>query len=132
MASHIGRRKLLATLGGAAVAWPLPARGQQPAIPVIGFLNTRGPTEDAHLVAAFRQGLAETGYVEGSNVKIEYRWAGGHNDRLSELRPIWFVRRQVSVIAANSQATVAAKAATSTKSGLRQTKIYAEQEHERK
>jgi len=83
-ASHIGRRKFLATLGGtAAVAWPLAARAQQPAIPVIGFLNTRDPTEDAHLVAAFRQGLAETGYVEGSNVKIEYRL--GHNDRLSEL-----------------------------------------------
>ena len=83
MTVTIGRRDLLAALGGAAVAWPLAARAQQPAIPVIGFLNTRGPTEDAHLVAAFRQGLAETGYVEGSNVKIEYRL--GHNDRLSEL-----------------------------------------------
>jgi putative ABC transport system substrate-binding protein len=130
MATHIRRRELIAALGGAAV-WPLATRARQPAIPVIGFLNTRGPMEDAHLVAAFRQGLAETGYVEGSNVKIEYRWAGGHNDRLSELAAD-LVRRQVSVIAANSQATVAAKAATSTKSGLRQTKIYAEQEHERK
>src|SRR5262249_49761177 len=75
MASHIRRREFIVALGGAAAAWPLAA----PA------LNPRGPTEDAHLVAAFRQGLAETGYVQGSNVKIEYRWAGGHNDRLSEL-----------------------------------------------
>ena len=73
MASHIERRKFLATLGGAAVAWPLAVRAQQPATPVIGFLNTRAPEQDAHLLAAFRQGLTETGYVEDRNVTIEYR-----------------------------------------------------------
>ena len=116
MASHIERRKFLATLGGVAAAWPLAARAQQPAMPVIGIIHSGLPeTEPGSRMIAFRQGLNESDYVEGQNVKIEYRWAEGQQDRYSELVAD-LIRRKVSVIAtgANTPASLAAKAATST------------------
>jgi putative tryptophan/tyrosine transport system substrate-binding protein len=108
------RREFIKAIAGSAGVWPLAARAQQPAMPVIGFLGPIGPESGGYLLDAFRGGIAESGYIEGQNVAIEYRFAGGRLDRFPELATD-LVRRQVSVIAAaGGGAAVAAKAATQT------------------
>ena len=115
MASYIGRRKFLATLVGGAAAWPLAARAQQPAMPVVGYLNIGSAAARRNEVVAFQQGLNELGFVEGRNVSIEYLWANDQYDRLADLAAD-LIRRRVSVIVApnGTATTLAAKALTTT------------------
>jgi ABC-type uncharacterized transport system substrate-binding protein len=115
MAFSIGRRRFVAGLSGTAVAWPLAARAQQPSMPLIGFLNSASPEAFTNQVAGFRRGLGQTGYVEGQNLAIEYRWADGHYERLPAMAAD-LVGRKVFVLAATGgiACALAAKAATTT------------------
>src|SRR3954449_9079084 len=108
------RRRFITLLGGAAATWPLSVRAQQKAIPVIGYLNTGSPDTNPPLLAVFRQGLSETGYVEGQNLAVEYRWAEGHYDRLPALAADLVGRKVDLIVAGSPPGAFAAKGATST------------------
>jgi putative tryptophan/tyrosine transport system substrate-binding protein len=107
------RRDFITLLGGMAAAWPLAARSQQPVTPVVGFLRSTAAAGSEHLIAAFRHGLSEAGFVEGQNVAVEYRFADDHDDRIPVMAAE-LVRRRVAVIKANGVAVPAVKAATTT------------------
>src|SRR5215831_7559988 len=111
MIAVMNRRDFITVLGGAAAAWPLAARAQQAAMPVIGFLRTAAAAGSAHLVGAFRQGLNETGFVEGQNLAVEYRWADDQPERVPGMAAD-LVRQRVAVIVTNGIAVPAVKAAT--------------------
>src|SRR4051794_8653774 len=105
------RRELIKLIGGAAATWQMPAFAQQTKMPVVGFLNGGSPEGYATYVTGFLRGLLETGYVEGKNVTVDYRWARGHYDHLKAMAAD-LVRQNVAVIAANSPAALLTKAAT--------------------
>jgi putative ABC transport system substrate-binding protein len=112
MTACIGRRDFITLLGGAAAAWPLAARAQQPAMPVIGYLDPRSPEAVANRLRGLRQGLKESGYMENENLAIAYRWAENQPDRLKELATDLARRRVAAIVSAGPPATFAAKAAT--------------------